>query len=108
MKPVFQKPIDTTKDIFTWDKITINSDAGSFWPEYLKTSTNEWERLAGETGYAFLTAHEREEDIIQKIYKDGSHVSLENPEYIAHQIQKVEWFKDKQPPIFHISFDFIR
>ena len=108
MKPVFQKPIDTTKDIFTWDKITINSDAGSFWPEYLKTSTNEWERLAGETGYAFLTAHEREEDIIQKIYKDGSHVSLENPEYIAHQIQKVEWFKDKQPPIFHISRDFIR
>ena len=108
MKPVFQKPIDSTKDIFTGDKITLNSDAGSFWPEYLKTSTNEWERLAGETGSAFQTPEEREEAMIQKIYQAGSHVSLENPEYIAYQIQKAEWFKDKQPPIFHISQDVIR
>ena len=108
MKPVFQKPIDTTKDIFTADKTPINNDAGSFWPEYLKTSSNEWERLAGETGYAFNTAEERADDIIEKIYKAGSHVSLENPEYVAFQVQSVERFKNEQPPIFHISRDVIR
>ena len=108
MKPVFQKPIDSTKDIFSGEKTTFNNYAGGFWPEYLETSTNKWERLAAETGYAFKTIKEKEEAIIKNIYEEGSHVSLENPEYIAYQSQTVAWFKDKQPPIFHISRDVIR
>ena len=108
MKPVFKKPIDSTKDIFIGKKTTNNNYAGAFWQDYLATSTNKWERLAAETGYAFKTNKEKEVAIIKNIYEDGSHVSLENPEYIAYQSQIVEWFKDKPPPIFHISRDVIR
>ena len=107
MKPVFQKPIDSTKDIFTQGKIPVNNDEGSFWPEYMKTSTNEWERLAGETGYAFKR-DETDKALVEKVYKAGSHAYLNNPESIAFKIQDMEFYKDKEAPIFHMSGDTIR
>ena len=108
MKPVFQKPIDSTKDIFTAGKIPINNVAGGFWPKYMKTSSNALERLAGETGYAFLTTEERDEGLIELIYKAGSHVYLNNPESAAYYVQKDERLNTKQPPIFHFSREVIR
>ena len=108
MKPVFQKPIDSTKDIFTVGKIPINDVAGGFWSEYMKTSTNEWEKLAGHTGYASKSSQERNRDMIEKVYEAGSHVYLNNPESIAFKIQDMEYFKDKPLPIFHISREMIR
>ena len=108
MKPVFQKPIDYTKDIFTEGKIPINNFAGSFWPQYMKTSSNKCERLAWETGYATKTYEERDITLIEKIYKAGSHVYLNNPESIAFKIQDMEFYKDKEAPIFHMSRDTIR
>ena len=108
MKPVFQKPIDYTKDIFTEGKIPINNFAGSFWPQYLKTSSNKWERLAWETGYATKTLEERDITVIGKIYEAGSHVYLNNPESIAFKLQDMEFFKDKQPPVLHFSRQMIR
>ena len=65
-----------TKDIFIGKKTTYNNYAGAFWQDYLATSTNKWERLAAETGYAFKTNKEKEVAIIKNIYEDGSHVSL--------------------------------
>ena len=50
MKPVYQKPIDSTEDIFKVGKKPLIG--GGMWPNYLRTSSNEWERLAGETGVA--------------------------------------------------------
>ena len=108
MKPVFQKPIDTTRDIFITDKIPIVAAAGGFWPEYMRTSSNEWERLAGETGYGYKNSQERNKDLIEKIYIAGSHVLLTEPEFMAFKIQTSEYFKDKDPPIFHISRERIR
>ena len=108
MKPVFQKPMDTTRDIIKAGKIPINGDGGGFWPEYMRQSSNEWERLAGETGVAYYTAKEREELTVEKVYKDGSHVSLEHPQSVAFMLQNNEYFKSKQPPIFHLSRELVR
>ena len=107
-RPIFQKPIDYTKDIFTEGKIPINNFAGSFWPQYMKTSSNKWERLAWETGYATKTFEERDITLIEKIYEAGSHVYLNNPESIAFKLQDMEFFKDKQPPVLHFSRQMIR
>ena len=108
MKPVIQNPIDSTKDIIIEGKIPINSHVVSFWPQYMKTSINKWERLAGETGYAYNSFEDRERILVEKVYKDGSHVLMNIPENTAYLIQKIEYFKDKQPPLFHISREMIR
>ena len=102
LKPVFQKPIDSTKDIFTEGKIPINSLSGSRLPEYLKTSRNEWEGWAGNTGYACKSLKERERALVQKVYEEDSHVLLLVPVEILSFLE-LEYFKDKELPLFHIS-----
>ena len=108
MKPVFQNPIDSTKDIITQGKTPIIGNAGSFWPQYMKTSINKWERLAGKTGYATKNLEERNEVVVEKVYKAGSHVFLSSPEIMTYKVQNTEFFRDKHPPIFHFSSDMIR
>ena len=107
MKPVFQKPIDHTKDIFTVDKIPINNLAGSMMPEYLKTSSNKWERLAGETGYACKSLSEMNRAFVEKVYEADSHVILTTAEYALTTLD-LEYFKDKGLPVFHSSREKLR
>ena len=46
--------------------------------------------------------------MITKVYEDGSHLYLDIPEATAFMIQKMDYYKDKKPPIFHISRERIR
>ena len=57
---------------------------GGFWEDYLRSSINEWEKLAGETGITFRSGQEQEELIRKNVRGDGTHASLENTEAIAH------------------------
>ena len=108
MKPVFEKPIDSTRDIFRAGNIPTIGDSGGFWPKYMRQSSNEWERLAGKTGDVYDSGEERMNIIVEKIYKDNSHVSLEHPQTVAFMLQNDEYFKSKQPPIFHLSCELFR
>ena len=70
MIPVYEQPIDTTENIFHYDKVsqlslTVHYSAhtqvplvnleGSFWRDFLLASPNSWERRAGEEGVTFST-----------------------------------------------------
>ena len=41
MKPIFEKPIDTTESLILKGKVPINSNDGGFWQEYLVNSINK-------------------------------------------------------------------
>ena len=107
MKPVFQKPIDSTEDILTVGKIPINDVESSFWPEYLKTSSNKWERLAGETGYSVKSIAERNRALVEKVYEADTHVYLASPVQ-SLTFLNLKYFKHKDRPIFHISRERLR
>ena len=106
MKPVFEKPIDSTKDLIIVGKIPTTMSTG-FWIDYLKTSSNEWERLAGETGDSFKTKEEENSLMIEKVYEAESHVFLNSPVYTLNFLD-LEYFKDKERPVFHISRERLR
>ena len=105
----------------TWQRDTFE---GGFWEDYLRSSINEWEKLAGETGITFRSGQEQEELIRRNVRMDGTHASLENTEAIAHlsltdplykvgiiygeNILEVDIFQTLQPPVFHISKEQIR
>ena len=108
MKPIFEKPIDTTETLLQKGKIPINSNAGGFWQEYLVNSVNEWESIAGKTGIAFESGPERKFLIQHSVKKDGTHVSLENNEAIAYLTLTDPRYKNLTPPVFHISRETIR
>ena len=71
MIPVYEQPIDTTENIFHYDKVpqhllTLDTNSahtqvplvnleGSFWKDFLLASPNSWERRAGEEGVTFST-----------------------------------------------------
>ena len=98
LKPSFETPNDSTEQILKRGITPINSNGkelrelhrseitlqGGFWEDYLRSSINEWEKLAGETGITFRSGHEQEELIRQNVRGDGTHASLENTEAIAH------------------------
>ena len=107
MKPVFQKPVDSTKDIFTLGKIPIYLGRSTFWADYLKTSSNEWERLVGQTVDSFKTKEEENRVMIEKVYEAESHVFLNSPVYTLNFLD-LEYFKDKERPVFHISRERLR
>ena len=106
MKPVFEKPIDSTKDLIIVGKIPTTMSTG-FWIDYLKTSSNDWERLAGETGDSFKTKEEENRVMIEKVYEAESHVFLSSPVYTLNFLD-LEYFKDKERPVFHISRERLR
>ena len=78
------------------------------WPEYLKTSNNMWEKLADETGYALKSIAERDRALIEKVYEADSHVYLMAPVIALFIAQELEYFKDKEQPVFHISRERLR
>ena len=49
MIPMYEQPIDTTENIFQYDKVPLVNLEGSFWKDYLMESPNYWERKAGIT-----------------------------------------------------------
>ena len=108
MKPVFEKPIDTTENLRQKGKIPINSNEGGFWQEYLVNSVNPWESKAGKKGIAFESGPEQNMLIQHSVKKDGTHVSLENNEAIAYLTLTDPWYKSLTPPVFHISRETIR
>ena len=52
MIPMYEQPIDTTENIFQYDKVPLVNLEGSFWKDYLMESPNYWERKAGVHGGA--------------------------------------------------------
>ena len=75
--------------------------------QYLRISSNEWERLAVEIGYAFKSVAERDRDVVEKVYEADSHVILMSP-VEALFYQELEYFKGKELPVFHISRERLR
>ena len=73
----------------------------------MKTSNDRWERQAGKIGEVFKL-EEIEKGIIEKIYKAGTHAYLGNPQIIAVTYENYEYFRNKQPPLFHISLNTLR
>ena len=108
MKPIFEKPIDSTETLIEKGKVPINSNDGGFWQEYLVNSVNSWERIAGTTGVAFKSGQEQNMLIQHSVKKDGTHVSLENNEAIAYLTLTDPWYRNLTPPVFHISRETIR
>lgn len=47
MIPTYEQPIDTTENIFQYNKVPLVNLEGSFWKDYLMASPNYWERKAG-------------------------------------------------------------
>ena len=47
MIPTYEQPIDTTENIFQYNKVPLVNLEGSFWKDYLMESPNYWERRAG-------------------------------------------------------------
>ena len=110
LKPVYENPIDSTKDIFKAGKIPMNGRDGGYWAEFLKVSANPWERLAFEKGITWVN---RDTDHLERlmreeVYSYGTHVVLRNPEAIAHTLNIDDFFKEKPLPIFHASKERIR
>ena len=83
LKPSYETPVDSTEELLKRGIIPINSNGG-FWEEYLLSSINPWERLAGEKGITFQSGAEQQELIREKVKMAGSHASLENTEAVAY------------------------
>ena len=83
LKPSYETPVDSTEELLKRGIIPINSNGG-FWEEYLLSSINPWERLAGEKGITFSSGSQQQRLIREKVKMEGSHASLENTEAIAY------------------------
>ena len=83
LKPSYETPVDSTEELLKRGIIPINSNGG-FWEEYLLSSINPWERLAGEKGITFESGSHQQRLIREKVKMEGSHASLENTEAIAY------------------------
>ena len=83
LKPSYETPVDSTEELLKRGIIPINSNGG-FWEEYLLSSINPWERLAGEKGITFQSGAEQQKLIREKVKMEGSHASLENTEAVAY------------------------
>lgn len=83
LKPEYELPVDSTEELLKRGIVPINSNGG-FWEEYLLSSINPWERLAGEKGITFQSGSEQQWLIREKVRREGSHASLENTEAIAY------------------------
>ena len=83
LKPSYESPMDSTRDILQRGITPINSNGG-FWEDYLLNSVNAWEKLAGQTGITFSSGAQQEKLIRENVKREGSHASLENTEAIAY------------------------
>ena len=83
LKPSYETPVDSTEELLKRGIIPINSNGG-FWEEYLLSSINPWERLAGEKGITFESGSQQQRLIREKVKMEGTHASLENTEAIAY------------------------
>lgn len=84
MIPTYEQPIDTTENIFQYNKVPLVNLEGSFWKDYLMASPNYWERKAGEVGVTFKTEEERDLAILNLVNIAGTHVMFENQEIVAY------------------------
>lgn len=108
LSPVLEKPVDSTKDLILTGKIPINAFKGGFWPGYLQTSPNEWERKAYEIGEPYEEKSMRDVLLQTVVYADGTHSLLTTYEFIAYELLSNPWYKDKTPPYYHISKEILR
>ena len=109
LKPVYEQPIETTKDIFDVGRIPIIKE-GSFFTQYFKTSENPWQRLAYEKRYSISLKDKKEEERVTKeeVHNHGTHVILKHPEKMAYSLNHDEFYKGKSVPIFHASKKSVR
>ena len=108
LTPIYEKPLDYTKELFSLGKIPVNNYKYTMWPQFLKNSPNKWERKAYETGFAYESFYDGDLLLQTAIYKDGTHSLLETYEIVAYQILHNPWYEDKTPPYFHVSKEVVR
>ena len=108
LSPVFEKTIDSTKDLIVSGKVPINACKCGFWPEYLRTSPNEWERKAFEVGEPYEEKPMRNILLQTAVYDSGTHALLTTYEFIAYLLLSDPWYKDKTPPYYHTSKEVLR
>ena len=107
MKPVREKPIDSTKDLVVAKKQPILT-FGTFWPKYLQTSENEWERKVGTKGVSAKNMNEIDELLKTLIYNDGTHSVQMTAALVGNSVQSDPWYGDKPSPIFQLSKEILR
>ena len=107
LKPSYETPVDSTEELLKRGITPINSNGG-FWEEYLLSSINPWERLAGEKGITFESGSQQQRLIREKVKMEGSHASLENTEAIAYLSLVDPQYKSLPAPVFHLSKEHIR
>ena len=109
LMPVYEKPIDTTKDIFDVGRIPVIPSTGH-WINYFKTSGNVWERQVGADGI-FISIGNREmkeKYLKEDVHTYGTHVMLDSAFTLAHKVQNDEYFKKQPTPVFRIAREGVR
>ena len=109
LKPVYEKPIDSTKIILDVGKVPL-IPAGGLWENHFKASENVWERLAAKDGTFF---DQRDRDLTEKYFKEdvhtsGTHVMMVSVSEVAYKVQNEEYFKKLSSPVFHVSKERLR
>ena len=72
MRPVMETPLDSTKDLVLANKQPILT-YGAFWPNFLQTSENKWEREVGDKGVSAEDKQNLDDLLKTQTYSHGSH-----------------------------------
>ena len=100
--PVYEKPIDSTKDVILSGKIPILGHKESLWPEYFRTSANKWDQKASEIGRAY-DGGEHEKKLRRETYMEGKYSICSSFGAVSYSIITDPWYANKTPPYFQIS-----
>ena len=107
MRPVMEKPIDTTKDLVLARKQPLLT-FGSFWPQYLLTSKNPWERQVGKMGVSARDMEDIDALLKSLTYEAGTHSVQMTPALVGNAVSTDPWYKNKPSPIFQMSREVLR
>ena len=102
MRPVRENPIDSTRDLVLAKKQPLLT-FGTFWPKYLKTSKNEWEREVGTKGVSAKDMNDIDNLLKTLIYTKGTHSVQMTAALVGNAVLSDPWYGDKPSPIFQLS-----
>ena len=107
LSPVYEKTIDSTKDLVLSGTIPINGKINGFLQNYLRDSSNVWENKAFEIGQTFKENSMKEVLLQTKVYTEETHALLDKFEVVTYLVLRNPWYKNKTPPYFHISKEVV-
>ena len=107
MKPVMEKSIDTTQELIKSGKTPVLT-FGTFWPRYLRTSSNYWDRQAGLLGVQSQGSDMSTDVLKKEVYTDGSSAVQMMAMQVGQVLKEDQWFRDKPAPVFHFSKEVMR